>query len=198
MKITKYLLLAVLLLNANVSYSQKWWVYVSGADLGLGASSFIGSANTGTGFGGHMNLFQFAAGHDNIGRLGIGTALADWYFFQSYQASSFVPVYLYMPLLISKPKVENDLRNMRPWFITLYSGGSMWGSNREEEKTEYFKKYFNCGVVCIKTWSFGDDIYSMGNFSIRAGFLAGKTFTGKTEKVVYATIGIGLASFVNK
>jgi hypothetical protein len=198
MKTIKYLLLLTFLLNINTVYSQKWWAYASLCDGGLGASSFISSKNSGNGFGGHLNIAQLGVGFDKLGGLGFGTALADWYFLKDYQAVSFVPVYLYMPLLISKPKAETDLRNRRPWFVTLYSGGTLWGKNDGDENTEYFKKYINAGVICIRTWSFGDDIYSMGNFSIRAGMLAGKTFTGKTEKVLYVTLGIGLGSYVIK
>lgn len=123
---------------------------------------------------GSMAIGNFAMGFHNLGGLGFGTKAIAFYGMPNVEINSFVPLYTYLPVYISKKKTKPspfDNNYNIPSMLYLYAGGSLWCRNSSmfSEEAVLPDRFYHVGMNWI-FFNFTDDndIYGNGNISLDA------------------------------
>lgn len=174
------------------------WQKVSMGEFGLGFGSGNETDLTGDktvyGVHGSMAIGNYAFGFHNLGGLGFGTKVIAYYGMPKVELNSFVPLYAYFPIYISKNKSKPSpfANNYNiPSMLNLYAGGSLWCRNSSifSEDAILPDKFYHVGI----NWMFYNyfdnyDIYGNGNFSIDAAMFFYQNKGGSLKNVFKISI----------
>jgi len=143
-----YSVLAVIIVTTSLSAGVGGdWKIVDGLMLewGYGSRHHENGNSRAPGLVGGIEVASVAFGIRGVAPVGLGTKLLELFVAgssgDSYGPSSFLPVYVYYPLLSSNPEpLRNSTKKFRRRFVYLFAGGSKWGMPQD---------YWHAGVECI-------------------------------------------------
>jgi len=148
------------LLASYVKPDDNYWVLISfSSSLGYGKNYFDSTKTYEGQFNANFDLGRFGFGINGLGGLGVGTVGYELIATEALGISSFVPIYLYFPLLRrSDTSIGKQYK-----FLYLFAGGSSWATNNHH--------YLHEGIGYLysfhSTYGFGGDGYY--GIELRAG-----------------------------
>lgn len=165
----------------QIEQKYRNWTKVSMMDIGLGfGSSYskdLTSDEKSYSIHGSVSLLDYAIGFQKLAGLGFGTKLFIYNGINpNVEINSWVPLYLYLPVYISKKKTKplgyNDTYNTTS-MVYLYAGGSLWCTQNGYLAEDPFvpAKFYQLGVNYMFLNYTGDDIYSNGNLAVGASII---------------------------
>ena len=155
-------------------------------------------------------IINFSLGLQRLGGLGLGTKLVVYYGMpDNVEIHSWVPIYSYFPVYISRKKTEPYIQDKNtydiPFMINFYAGGSLWcttsSSYRISEEAILSSKFYHIGVNCMFfNYTSKMSGFFNGNFSFDTGMIFYQN-TGTAFKSIF-NVGliynfVGIARITN-
>ncbi len=164
-------------------HSKKGWyktwfrVSMMEAGLGFGSGDNFKSNTINSGVFWNLNIGNYSMGFKKIGGIGFGTKVIGIYGLPNVAITSWFPVYLYLPIYMSKKgkTTNNPLQHQVPSSLQVFAGGSAWCAKKLGLSDSLPpSKYIHLGLnYMFGNYRMGgsDDIYANGHFSVEAGVL---------------------------
>ncbi|MBK6539090.1 MAG: hypothetical protein IPG09_15445 [Ignavibacteria bacterium] len=143
-------------------------------------------------------ILSIKGGFKSLAGFGIGTKVYEEYYMDSIKVNSFIPVYAYFPLYMSKPRKKEYSRHNAPKrksLLYLYAGTSFLSSSN-------VKNYQNIGVGYSFTYDLSNNklsdkdeeesrlryLYSSGSLTLNIGYLFYQKADSNKDKLIYFRI----------
>jgi hypothetical protein len=179
--------------SVQKSSGFQGWYKLSLVEFGLNFNTAFTSASASSKWQYGQALLNYSMGFSSLGGLGFGTKLIVYYPMpDNVELHSWVPLYAYFPVYISKKKTRPFTRvpytyNI-PFMINLYAGGSLWNTTSSSysiSKGAFLPgTYFHIGVDCMflnyNLWQVG---LLNGNFALDTGMFFYKNKDGALTSV---------------
>lgn len=187
-------------IDSSIQRSSKYqsWYKISLVEFGINYNTANTSASKNNNLKYGQAFLNYSMGFQSLGGLGFGTKLIVYYAMpDNVEIHSWVPVYAYFPVYISRKQTKPFTRDKNtyniPFMINLYAGGSLWcttsSSYRISEGAFLPGTFYHVGV----NWMFFN--YSIrrigflnGNFALDTGMM----FYKNTDGLFTSVFNIGL------